>query len=448
VRLLTIHAAKGLEFKVVIVADAGRDRRAPSPDEILALSDGRFGFKVADPATSKQRGAFAYDDVRAAREAEERAERLRLYYVAMTRAIDRLIVSGAIGERDGETPIGWVLNRLGAAEDVAAAGTDALELERDGARFVVRLDRYAPPEPERVAPELVTDDGQLALFGAVGPALPPPAPTLPPLAPIPVPPGPRVRKLSFTALASFERCSYRYYAERVVGMRARKVERGDGDGVAAVDIGSAVHNLLEHLDLKVPRVPDDLAERVRAEWPAMDDDAVALVRRHVEAWCSSPVAARVATLDGVKPEQHFLFEQDDVLLHGYLDLFWRSGDEALVVDYKTNVLGEHTPTEVVDAEYRLQRLVYALAAFKAGAARVEVVYSFLEQPEAPVSTAFSRSELPDLEAALSAAIEAIRIGDFRPSPSAWACAGCPALAVVCAGPALHAHPHELAISGA
>ena len=35
VRLLTIHAAKGLEFKVVVVADAGRDRNAPAADEIL-----------------------------------------------------------------------------------------------------------------------------------------------------------------------------------------------------------------------------------------------------------------------------------------------------------------------------------------------------------------------------------------------------------------------------
>ena len=41
IRLLTIHAAKGLEFKVVVVADAGRDRAAPDADEILCLPDGR-----------------------------------------------------------------------------------------------------------------------------------------------------------------------------------------------------------------------------------------------------------------------------------------------------------------------------------------------------------------------------------------------------------------------
>src|SRR5204863_3766672 len=123
VRLLTIHAAKGLEFKVVIVADAGRDRAAPSPDEILALSDGRFGFRVADPVTTRRRGAFDYDDVKDARRAEEEAEKLRLYYVAMTRAKERLIVSGSIDrakKADASTPIGWVLDRLDAEEELTA----------------------------------------------------------------------------------------------------------------------------------------------------------------------------------------------------------------------------------------------------------------------------------------------------------------------------------------
>src|SRR5205809_929772 len=147
VRLLTIHAAKGLEFKVVVVADAGRDKAPPPTDEILALSDGRFGFRVADPITSERRGAFSYDAVREARKVEERAERLRLYYVAMTRAKDRLLVSGAIDPArtaDETTPIGWVLGRLDARAELERASHEPVELEREGARVVVRVDRWKP----------------------------------------------------------------------------------------------------------------------------------------------------------------------------------------------------------------------------------------------------------------------------------------------------------------
>jgi ATP-dependent helicase/nuclease subunit A len=223
VRLLTIHAAKGLEFKVVIVADAGRDKAPPASDEILALSDGRFGFRVADPFTSERKGAFAYETVREARKAEERAERLRLYYVAMTRAVDRLIVSGAIDPTraaDEATPIGWVLGRLDALGEIENAGREPVELEREGARVLVRVDRFvAEPEPE-AALASASPDGQLALFEpGGGGALPALVPALPPLAELPPAPLHRVRRLSFSALALFERCSYRYYAERVVGMR-------------------------------------------------------------------------------------------------------------------------------------------------------------------------------------------------------------------------------------
>src|SRR5438128_2394266 len=216
VRLLTIHAAKGLEFRVVIVADAGRDRAAPSADEILALADGRFGFRVVHPTRGERMPVFGYEEVREAGREEDRAERLRLYYVAMTRAVDRLIVSGAIDlEREAErtTPIGWVLGRLRANAELAEIGREPLELERGGARVLVRADRYAP-EPEAPARE-PAEPGQLALFAADGEPTVRVAPKLPELVPIPVPPLDRVRRLSFTALSSFDRCSYRYYAERL-----------------------------------------------------------------------------------------------------------------------------------------------------------------------------------------------------------------------------------------
>jgi ATP-dependent exoDNAse (exonuclease V) beta subunit len=435
VRLLTIHAAKGLEFKVVIVADAGRDRVAPSPEEILALPDGRFGFRVADPVTAKRRGAFDYESVKEERERAERAERLRLYYVAMTRAKERLIVSGSVdfgSQRDAATPIAWALGRLEAEEELAAADETPIELARGDARLLVRVDRFRAEPAQAAAEEVLPEAGQLALFSApeeVAP--PPPAPVLPALASVPEPPLHRVRRLSFTALSTFEQCAYKFWARYGIGMsELRPAPTGDEER-SGTEVGSIVHELLERIDLAAPAVPELEDEQIRAL---------------VAAYCESELARRVAALDGVAKERHFTFEHDGVLVHGFLDVFHIADGRALVVDYKTNALGEASPEKVVEEEYRLQRLVYALASFRAGAEEVRVVYQFLERPEAPVEAVFTQADVPALEAELSAAIAAIQAGEFPPTPSEFACSGCPALDLVCAGPRLRPRPPAEALA--
>src|SRR5205085_11557979 len=182
--------------KVVIVADAGRDTiGAPSADEILVRPDGSFGFRVIDPKSGKKRGVFSYEEVREAEKQEDRAERLRLYYVAMTRAIDRLIVSGAIDPdraQDRETPIGWVLARLGAESEIERVAADPVELERGDARFLLTVDRWAPVEVQE--PEVAaTEGGQLELFAELPTAPAPRGYRLPELAPLPAPPLHKVR---------------------------------------------------------------------------------------------------------------------------------------------------------------------------------------------------------------------------------------------------------------
>jgi len=443
VRLLTIHAAKGLEFKVVIVADAGRDVGGPrGGDEIVALSDGRFGFRMVHPTRGERRPVFGYEEVLEAERAEERAERLRLYYVAMTRAIDRLIVSGAIDpERaaDRLTPIGWVLDRLAAHDGVATAGDSPVELEHGEARFLLQVGRYAAP-PEREVEE-PPEIGQLPLFGElpVGPS--PVGVELPPLASVPAPPLHDVRRLSYSALALFERCSYRYFAERVMGLAPVTVE-GSGNGteasLAATEIGDAVHRLLEAVPLLSPSAPPrpELDEAVRTWYPTATAVELDRIAGLVDAYCTSELARRVASLSGARPERPFAFEHDGVLLHGRLDVLWRDGSKALVLDYKSNALEGLDPAEIVEAEYRLQRLVYALACLRDGADEVEIVYQFLERPEDVVSATFEREGVAELESELSETISRIRVGEFRPTPSEFVCVDCPALDLVCAGPRL------------
>jgi ATP-dependent helicase/nuclease subunit A len=434
VRLLTIHSAKGLEFKVVIVADAGRDRMGPSSKDILALPDGRFGFRVADPVTLERRGAFDYEAVKKETDEAAQAERLRLYYVAMTRARERLIVSGSVDfgkASEVPTPIAWVLERLEADEELAASGDAPIELVRGEARLLVRVDRYREESSETVD-EVEPEEGQLALFASledVGPAVKP-APLLSELAAVPAPPLLRVRRLSFTALSTFEQCGYKYWARYGIGLAEQDVPRGEG-GLSGVEVGSRVHELLEHIDLAAPVVPEIDDERVRA---------------HVAAYVDSPLARRLGSLPGVTKERHFTFEHDGVLIHGFLDVLQLADGKALVVDYKTNLIGESSPEEIVEADYRLQRLVYALACFRAGAEEVEVVYQFLERPSEPVEARFTLPDVADLEAELSSAIARIQAGAFRPTPSEFACAGCPALDLVCAGPRLRQPPPALVVS--
>ena len=91
----------------------------------------------------------------------------------------------------------------------------------------------------------------------------------------------------------------------------------------------------------------------------------------------------------------------------------------------------------MEDEYRLQRIVYALACFRAGADDVEVVYQFLEAPEDDrVGALHPRRTSSGSSGSSARVIARIREGDFRPTPSAFACSGCPALDRVCAGPGL------------
>jgi ATP-dependent helicase/nuclease subunit A len=408
------------------------------------LSDGRFGFRMVDPTSGDRKPVFDFDDVREVERLQERSERLRLYYVAMTRAIDRLIVSGAIDlarTGDRETPIGWVLERLGAHEVVTASGTEPKELERGEARFVLRVNRFA--EPEHGAPPVEAPAGQLALFDELPLAAQPVGIELAPFPPLSTPPTHDLRRLSYSALALFERCSYRYFAERIMGLSPRSnavaeltepVERG----LVGTEIGDAIHRLLEHLPLESPQAPSplELEALVRTWYPAVGAADLDRIAELVEAYCTSALAQRVAGLSGARVERAFTFEHDGVLLHGRLDVLWRSGARAVVVDYKSNALDGTAPREIVEAEYRIQRLVYALACLRDGATEVEVVYQFLERPEDIVSTTFTTTDLPVLERELTIAIERIRASDFRPRPSELACADCPALDLVCAGPRL------------
>jgi ATP-dependent helicase/nuclease subunit A len=96
IRVMTVHGAKGLEAEIVILPDTG-DRRPNDKDELYRLPGGEAVWKV-----TKTESPALISAEREARAAREAAERLRLLYVAMTRARCWLIAvaKGAVTQPD------------------------------------------------------------------------------------------------------------------------------------------------------------------------------------------------------------------------------------------------------------------------------------------------------------------------------------------------------------
>ncbi|MDQ6605643.1 MAG: hypothetical protein M3Z06_03755, partial [Actinomycetota bacterium] len=94
------------------------------------------------------------------------------------------------------------------------------------------------------------------------------------------------------------------------------------------------------------------------------------------------------------------------------------------------------PRALVQGAYATQRLIYALAALRAGAVEVEVVHVFLERPEDPVHQTFSQDDAARLERELSDLAGGVIRREFRVAeePRRALCAGCPAEGGLCSWP--------------
>ncbi len=122
VRLMTIHAAKGLEFPVVCLADLGRVGNGAPPD--LLVDGERVGLRLARLDGSAAAACLRYEELCEERRRGESAEEERILYVGMTRARERLLLSGSCDFKrwSGGTPIGWLAPAL-VPELPALAGT-------------------------------------------------------------------------------------------------------------------------------------------------------------------------------------------------------------------------------------------------------------------------------------------------------------------------------------
>ena len=210
-------------------------------------------------------------------------------------------------------------------------------------------------------------------------------------------------------------------------------------GISALLRGTIVHGLLERLDFERPLVPsdEDVAAAIERHGVEALPADVADVRDMVERLAGSELRRRIAAARRVRTELPFAFTLDvgnrSLLINGVVDVHADEGAKTLVVDWKSNPLGELDPETLTAESYSTQRLVYALAALKAGAERVEVVHCYLERPDEPAVAVYEASDSEALEHELLGLARGVVEGRFEPSPEPHfsLCADCPGRAALC-----------------
>lgn len=414
VHILSIHKSKGLEFPVVFLAGLGnnlnlQDRSGRMIFERVA----GIGLRVVDQQARIEYPSVAHRLVVDEIERQTREEELRVLYVAMTRARDKLVLVGttkdAVGlarldARSEAHPLSlhilasatnrldWILPALASAP----AGTVAASNDRTTNGAVVTLFAHDLSEMRswRTASTARDQDNgkQFVSRGEPLPKQEPLAPDHPDVASV-------LDRISFvypnlevasapvvvaaTGLADAESPAVLFDADLMDRTPVEDADvgfesSGGADASLAASRGSATHRLLEHLDFASTATAEQLdreLQRLTQAGTITAEQAAVIDRPGVEWFLGTPLADAIrAAGDKYRREFQFLatispsrFDptlasdtDERMLVRGMVDGILPVGDELVIIDYKTDRLTAGQ-LEARTAKYRSQMDIYTTA---------------------------------------------------------------------------------------
>lgn len=322
VRVMTVHGAKGLEAPVVILPDTTSRAKAQGPTLMpVALEDGSEAWLMCPGRSGDDCEASAA--AREARQARTDAETLRLLYVALTRARDRIVI---LGRGVGNAKTGF---EEGSWWSVLTETFDRLAERAGGMVRDVEGVRRFGRDPVRLPPADTT---------VVAPA------TVPAWAGISPVPDPSARIISPSQMDEALRLAAPSPLAVVAG-RLGRFRRGD-----------LIHRLLERL----PEIPTsewrDAAVRLLSRERDLDADQKAEMIGAAFLVLEDPLFAPVFG-PGSRPEVALTGRAAGVPVSGRIDRLVITPERVLVVDYKTNRPAPDR-IEAADPAYVRQLAIY------------------------------------------------------------------------------------------
>ena len=358
VQLMSVHAAKGLEFSHVW---------------LLRVTSGAFPANFKEPLFEfppALRRSMTLGDGKDIHDQEER----RLFYVAITRARDRLVIGSRPGRGRDKSPAGFLrpmindrsLRQALVTRDHSGSGSARL-----------------PKQPSSIAQWML---------------LPPAfsAKSIP---------------LSANAVQSYSTCPMKFKLERDWKI--------PGEAAAAMQYGFAIHTVLKHYYDPAPHAQemsaDQAVEAFRTEFAkGFIEDPVQrkmYEERGIEQLRILLESSPRGSAEVIATEHSFKFKLGSREIIGRIDRMDRMSDKVVrVVDYKTGA-----PKDRKFAEQSLQLSIYAMAAQEMGFSAGELVLVNVQDNTTAIACRSAR-QLDTARAEIDEVAQGIASGAFDPKP--------------------------------
>lgn len=425
VRIMSIHKSKGLQFPVIFLSGMSRRFNTRSLNEaVLVDAELGIGCDYVDLENKVKIPSLKRAAIRKKLETDQLGEELRVLYVAMTRAEEKLILTATTGDiekllqkyPDADAPLsGAALESARCYLDWIMMAEGAEKLQRVGAtRDVIELFDYTLHDIHLAAEQTALNRLRQAekLQQAVAAVDPGAASYVeamedlsyhyPHAAATRLYPKHSVSEIKETAMEAFEEAHARAGREHW----QLKVDHSETDPSgrtqekpvhyqekAGADVGDAYHHALEKYDYLDT---SDFMAQLEKKLPEAEYKLVNPKR--FQAFLQSPLAARfrkAQAADTLYREQHFmkqvpndyLFPGSDtsepVILQGIIDAFFIEDGEIVLVDYKSDHVRE---AETLIGRYQKQLKLYAEALEKITGLRVKekLIYSIILERTIPV----------------------------------------------------------------
>ena len=402
VRIMSVHHSKGLEFPVCVLAGCSRSFRRERADVLLHPELGP-GLRLRDPATGARCSTAVREAVALEQERDEMSEELRVLYVAMTRAKEKLILMTTLD--DARKTLVSLASRLTGEERLepyavrgASSISDWLLLcalrhpDAGALRALAGLpDAVTLPAKESWEFRIVNPQPEEGAEPEREPA--PAAQTDPALL------GRLEADLDFTypcaglngvcaKVAASELAAGKFAAR--YSASSRPAFLGES-GLSPAERGTALHAYLQFADYRAAaRDPERELSRLERDGFLTAQQARAVDLKAVRAFFASPVAGRILASPNVEREYRFSVEipagevraelpaslsREPVILQGAADCVFEEAGGLVIVDYKTD--RERDPAKLWE-RYREQLSWYrrALELCTGKTVRQCLLYSF------------------------------------------------------------------------